>query len=343
MIWIYPEQLFLELKKELKSVYLLLGNDSYLLQESYLSIIKAAKILNFNTSVNLELDVYSDWKDVFNLFKTSSLFEKRKIFSLKFTQNYPVSYFKKNIPLLLSFIHDDLVLIIYIQGSNQISKSNIGLQYFNKKGIFVDCSTLTYGRMTAWIENQAQHMKLVIENLACQLLCYYYEGSLVLLHQILQNLSLIYPDGNLNFMRVKTVVTDSACFNINHWIEAILIGKKQRADRILRQLESMEVDLETLLCKIKSEVLMIINIKYGMEQRKSLFNLLKQYKVYKEYHRMLLSRAVKRLSLFKLYQSVGLLVQIELRYKKDYISLSWSSFEVLSAILCCDEKMILNI
>ncbi|URJ30070.1 DNA polymerase III subunit delta [Blochmannia endosymbiont of Camponotus sp.] len=343
MIWIYPEQLFLELQKELKSVYLLLGNDSYLLQESYLSIIKAAKILNFNTSINVELDIYSDWKDIFNLFKTSSLFEKRKIFSLKFTQNYPVSYFKKNIPLLFSLLHNDLVLIIYIQESNQISKNNIGLQYFDKKGIFVDCSPLTYGRMTTWIENQAKHMKLVIENLACQLLCYYYEGSLIFLHQVLQNLSLIYPDGNLNFIRVKKVVTDSACFNVNHWIEAILIGKKQRADRILRQLKYMEVDLEALLRKIKSEVLMIINIKYGMAQRKSLFSLLKQYKVYKEYRHMLLSRAVKRLSLFKLYQSLELLVQIELRYKKDYISLSWSNFEVLSALLCYDEKTILNI
>ncbi|WHL24810.1 MAG: DNA polymerase III subunit delta [Candidatus Blochmannia vicinus] len=339
MIRIYPEQLFLELKKELKSVYLLLGNDSYLLQESYLSIIKAAKILNFNTSVNLELDIYSDWKDVFNLFKTTNLFEKRKIFSLKFTQNYPISYFNKNIPLLFPLLHDDLVLIIYIQESKQMSKNNIWLQYFNKKGIFVDCSTLTYGRMTVWVENQAKHMKLVIENLACQLLCYYYEGSLILLNQMLQNLSLIYPDGNLNFARVRKVVTDSAYFNINHWVEAILVGKKQRADRILRQLEYMEVDLEKLLHKIKSEVLTIINIKYGMAQRKSFFSLLKQYKIYKEYHCTLLSRAVKRLSLSKLYQSVGLLVQIELRYKQDYISLSWSSFEVLSAILCYDEKI----
>ncbi|WP_331828255.1 DNA polymerase III subunit delta [Candidatus Blochmannia sp. SNP] len=338
MVWIYPEQLFLELKKELKSVYLLLGNDSYLLQESYFSIIRAANKLNFNTSVNIELDIYSDWKDVFNVFKTASLFEKRKIFSLKFTQNCPVSYFKKNVPLLFSFLHDDLVLIIYIQESNQISKNNIWLQYFNKKGTFVDCSALTYGRMTVWIENQANHMKLVIENLACQLLCYYYEGSLISLNQMLQNLSLIYPDGNLSFTRVKKVVTDSAHFNINHWVEAILMGKKQRADRILRQLEYMEVDLEKLLHKIKSEVLIIINIKYGMAQRKSLFSLLKQYKIYTEYHCMLLSRAVKRLSLSKLYQSVGLLVQIELRYKKDYISLLWSSFEVLSAILCYDEK-----
>ncbi|WP_159714229.1 DNA polymerase III subunit delta [Blochmannia endosymbiont of Camponotus nipponensis] len=342
MIWIYPEQLSIELKKELKSFYLLLGNDSFLLENSYVNIVNIAKILNFNESVNITLDMYSDWQHIHNLFKTSNLFEKRKILLLKFSQDYPVICFNKNVSSLSSLLHEDLILILHIYESNKINKNNILLEHFNKIGTFVDCNTLTHACLITWIENQAKHMKLVIENLAIQLLCYYYEGNLVLLNQILQNLSLIYPDGNLSFIRVKKIVTDSACFNINHWIEAILIGNKQRADRISKKLEHIGVDLETLLYKIKFEVLIITNIKYNMAQGKSLPNLLKQYKIHRKYHAALLSRAVKRLSLSRLYQTIELLVQIELKYKKDYICLSRSIFELLSLILCSDKKITLN-
>ncbi|URJ32581.1 DNA polymerase III subunit delta [Blochmannia endosymbiont of Camponotus sp.] len=339
MIWIYPEQLFIELKKELRSVYVLLGNDSYFLENSCLNIVNAARMLNFNEYVQISLDVHSDWENIFNLFRVSSLFEKRKILLLKFPQDYSVAILKKNAPLLFSLLHDDLVLILYIHESNQINKNNIWLQCF-KTGMFVDCSTPTHTRLIMWIENQAKNMKLVIENLACQLLCYYYEGNLTLLNQTLQNLSCIYPDGNLNFIRVKKIVTDSAYFNIYHWIESILTGNKQRADRILKKLEYIGVDLELLLCKIRSEMLMITNMKYNMVQGESLFNLLKQYKIYRKYHCMLLSRAVNRLSLYQLHQAIELLAQIELIYKKDYIVLSRSSFELLSLILCHDKRIV---
>ncbi|URJ23649.1 DNA polymerase III subunit delta [Blochmannia endosymbiont of Camponotus sp.] len=342
MIWIYPEQLFTDLKKELRSVYVLLGNDSYFLENSCLNIVNAARMLNFNEYVQISLDVHSNWENIFNLFRVSSLFEKRKILSLKFPQDYSVAILKKNAPLLFSLLHDDLVLILYIHESNQINKNNIWLQCFNKTGMFVDCSTPAHTRLIMWIENQAKNMKLVIENLACQLLCYYYEGNLTLLNQTLQNLSFIYPDGNLNFIRVKKIVTDSAYFNMNHWIESILTGNKQRADRILKKLEYIGVDLELLLCKIRSEILMITNMKYNMVQGESLFNLLKQYKIYKKYHCMLLSRAVNRLSLHQLHQAIELLAQIELIYKKDYIVLSRSSFELLSLILCHDKRIALK-
>ncbi|URJ28971.1 DNA polymerase III subunit delta [Blochmannia endosymbiont of Camponotus sp. C-046] len=342
MIWIYPEQLLIELKKKLRSVYVLCGNDSYFLRDSYLNIVQSARMLNFNESVNVELDMYFDWESIFNLFRVSSLFEKRRIFLLKFPQNYPVTFLKKNVPLLSSFLHDDLVLILHVHESNQINKNNIWLQCFRKIGMFVDCNTPSYTRLMMWVENKAKNMKLVIEDLACQLLCYYYESNLTLLNQTLHNLFLIYPDGNLNFIRVKKIATDSALFNMHHWIESILIGKKQRSDRILKQLEHVGVDLELLLFKIKSEILMLTNIKYSMLQGESLFNLLKKYKIYKKYHGTLLSRAVNRLSLYQLHQAIELLVQIELTYKKNYMDLSRSSFELLSLILCCDKQVVLT-
>lgn len=334
MIWIYPEQLLVRLRKELKSIYVLFGNDSCVLQDMQCNIIEQAKKLNFYEHINIELNVNFDWNKIFNLCRIPDLLKQRKILSLQFPQDYPAVYFNKYISLLSAFIYEDILLILYIYKPSYIKKDSFCFQFLSKIGTFIICITPKHTQLTAWIMDQARYMKFSIENLACRLLCYYYEDNLILLKQILQILSLIYSDGNLSFERVKKIVTDSACFNSNHWIEAILLGNKQRANRILQRLEYIDVNLEILLQKIQHEIFILINIKYNLKPTMSLYTLLKQYKIYEKYHCILLSKAVQRLSIHQLYKSLALLVQIELRYKKDYNCLSKSSFELLTTILC---------
>lgn len=334
MTWIYPEQLFMKLQTKLTSVYVLFGNDAYMFKISQFNIIKTAKILNLCEHIDIELDIYYDWNKIFNLCKTPDLFKQRKILSLRFSQNYPFTSFNKNILLLLSLIHKDILLILYIYISTYITKSNVCLPALKKIGTFVICTTLKYTQLIKWVMNQAEYMQISIEKLACQLLCFYYENNLILLTQILKILSLIYPDKHLSFIHVKKIVTDSAYFNVNHWIEAILIGKKQRANRILRHLECTGINLEILLQKIQHEIFILINIKYKLTSKIFLYTLLKQYKIYDQHHQILLIKAEKRLRIHQLYRSLALLVHIELKYKTKYNDISRKNLELLTIILC---------
>lgn len=334
VIWIYPEQLFIQLKKQLKCIYVLFGNDAYILQNSQFNIIKQAKTLNFNEHINIELDIYYNWDKIFNLCKIPDLLRQKKILSLKFPQDYSVFYFNKYISLLSSLIYKDILLILCIYKPYHIKKNDFCFQSLLKIGTFITCMTPKNTRLTTWVMNQANSMHLFLERLSCQLLCYYYEDNLILLKQILQLLSLIYSDGNLSFERVKKIVTDSVYFDANHWIEAILIGNSQRANRILQQLEHIDINLEILLQKIQNEIFILIDIKHNVRSNVSLYTLCKKHKIYKKYHYLLLSQAVRRLNINQLYRSLTLLVQIELRYRKNYDCISKANFELLTTILC---------
>lgn len=346
MIWINPEKLSLELKKSITSIYVLFGNNLFLLQDCQLNILKAASALYHIDNFNFKLHNNFDWNNIFNLCKMTPLFSQRKILSLHFPTNYPISLLNKKIPLLYSLIHANLILISLIYIPNQfLQEYKTWIQPFNKRSAkFINCMIPDHIRLDNWIKNQSKHMKMVIENSACQLLRYYYEGNNVLLYQTLQHLSLIYPDGNLSYERVKKVITDSASFSSNSWIESILIGNKQRANRILKELIQINNDLlYTLLRKIQDAILIITQIKYSITQKELLHILLKNYQIYNtQRHRMLFSKATQRLSIEQLNYSISLLVKMELKYYKNYMTLTKSNFELLTEILCNNKKFLLN-
>lgn len=343
MIWIDPERLSVELNKSFKFIYILFGNDLFYLQNSQLNIIRIiSSTCTCIENINIKLkNKYFNWNEIFNLCKINSLFTQYKILSLHFFENYPIDLLNENIPLLYSLINDNLILILLIHTSNQFQQQHrVWIKFCNNKQLItlVNCMIPNYIGIEKWLKNQSKHMKMTIENSACQLLFYYYEGNHALLYQTLQYLSLIYPDGNLNYLRVKNIITDSAFFNPNHWIEAILLGNKQRANRVLKKLIYINSDLYKLLRKIQHEILITFQIKHGIKQNQSLYMLFNKYKVYTKHQRIILSKAVQRLDFNQLAKSISFLTQIELKYYTNNITLVEMYFLWITEILCENYK-----
>lgn len=334
MFWISTQELYINLKKQIKPIYILFGNDFCLLQDTQKNILKIIKELFNNTEkLKIELNINTQWNEIFNFCKTITLFSKKKILFLNCFKDYPISYFYKKIDLLSSFIHEDLILVITIYTLHQPSVYTIWKKKFNDSTIFVNCIIQKSHQLEIWIKKQIKSMGLVIENSACQLLCYYYEGNNTLIKQILKILSLIYPDGNLSLSRIKKIIRDTASFNHNHWIESVLIGKKERAKRILQQLDHININWYTLLRKIQHEVLIILKIKCNLIKGKSLYELFKTHQIYIEYRRFIITRIMQKLHLTQLQIMISVLVQMELKYQR-YCMLNKSHFEILTEILC---------
>lgn len=334
MFWIHPKELLLTTKSQIKSIYILFGNDLCMLQDTQLHILKKICILYSVEKLQLELDINSNWNKIFHFCRTQSLFSKKKILLLNFPKDYPINDISKNIPILASFINADLILNLAIYTTNQPSQHTKWIKFLNNTAIFINCITPEHSQLETWIQNQSKYMKLNIENLACQLLCYYYEGNQILLKQILQYLSLIYPDGNLDFLRIKNIINDSAFFDYNHWIESLLQGKKKRANRVLKKLEHINFNWKILLYKIQIEILIIIQMKYSLMQKQSVSLLLKKYQVYTQYRRLILFKATQRFTVQQLQLVLSLLVNMEIKYHQQCIYLTRFHFEMITEILC---------
>lgn len=343
MIWIYPEKLSIELKKSIKTIYVLFGNHLCSLQNSQKNIIDITRD-SFNIkNFNFRLHNHFDWNKIFNLCKIIPLFEQRYILSLHTCLNYPTILLNKNIPLLRALMHNQIIIILIIHTSTQLQQHKTWTQFLNNDStVFINCITKNYTSLINWIQNQAKNMHINIDNSSCQLLCYYYEDNNVLLNQTLQYLSLVYPNEYVNYLQIKKTINDSALFASNHWIEAVLLGNKNRANRILKKITYKNNNLFKLLHHIQYEILIIIQIKYSLEKQEPLYTLFNKHKIYIHHRRLILLKATHRLHLKQLTQAISLLIQMELIYYQNNKNLSEFNFELLTEILCNNQKKPLN-
>ncbi|MGR5456953.1 DNA polymerase III subunit delta, partial [Vibrio alfacsensis] len=84
--------------------------------------------------------------------------------------------------------------------------------------------------------------------------------------QSLEKLSLLYPDGQLNLLRVQESLSRHNHFTVFHWIDAILEGKPKRANRILLQLEAEGIEAVILLRSIQKELQQLIKMQQMLTQ-----------------------------------------------------------------------------
>lgn len=335
MILVYPEQLESKLQKKLHLCYMLFGDDQLLLQESEERICTYAKALQFNEYISITLNTNPDWEAIYSTCQTLSLFSNRKILLLVMPENGINAATGEKLSMLAPMLNDEIMLILRGNKLTRALENSTWFKILSQNAVLVNCTTPEYTQLPHWVAARAKNMNLMLDDVVCQLLCQYYEGNLLALTQALKRLSLIYPDGNLPLPRVEAAINNASSFTILHWIDAILAGKSERANHILQQLQLKANNPVVLLRSIQREVLLLITIKRQIiaEIPVKVNTLFDRYKVLQK-RRTLLTQALQRLNLQQLYQSVTLMVKMELAIKQEYIYAAWPDITTLTLLLC---------
>lgn len=331
MIRLYPEQLAAQLNEQLRPVYLLLGNDPLLLQESQDLLRSQSHIAGFEEHHTIEIDSSTDWQGLFNQCQALSLFSARQTLLLLLPDNGPNAAINTQLETLVNLLHPDILLIIR---GNKFSKAQENASWYKQiadSAVLVSCQTPEHAQLPRWVAKRAGQMKLSLDDAANQLLCYCYEGNLLALSQALERLALIWPDGKLTLPRVEQAVSDAAHFTPFHWVDALLAGKSKRGLHILRQLRLEASEPIILLRSLQRELLLLLNLKRQMAKT-PLRNLLDQHRVWQN-RRPLISEALNRLSLTQVSQAIHLLVRAELTIKKDFGQSIWQELEDICIVM----------
>ncbi|AEI74790.1 DNA polymerase III subunit delta [Candidatus Moranella endobia PCVAL] len=328
MIRLYADQLGAQLQDSLCSCYLLFGNDQFLLRESQECIRNQAKSKQFNEHFRVTLDASTDWSFIFSLCQTRSMFANRQMLLFFLPDGVIPANMGKNMLQLASLLHDDLLLIL--RGSKWTStlENSTWFKALSPHAVLVSCTTPAQRQLPGWVVKRATSMKMKLDNAACQLLCYCYEGNLLALDQALAQLSLMYPDGSMTLSRVEAVVNDAAHFQPFQLIDAVLSGKSKRAVHILCQLKLEAVDPTILVRMFQRLVLQSLTMK-GKLQGANISNLCQN-------SQLLLTPQLelKRLTMLQLRDAVALMTKIELELKHNYDYPVWSELNALVLLLC---------
>lgn len=333
---IFPEGLQTALNKGLTPFYLLSGADLMLVGEAKDAIVAHARKQDFDEKTDITVATDTNWENLFEQAQCGGLFFTRQIFILNLPETINTTQ-QKSLHELLSLSHPDLLFILHLPKFSKAMEKQAWFTAIEANTTLVTCQTPDIAKMPTWLGYRAKAMNLQLDSEAIQLLCYSYEGNLLALKQALQLLQLQYGDKKIGHNQAKGIVEQSAQFTPFQWIDALLLGKINRAVRILRQLENEDVQAVVLLRILQKELMILLEISRSPQVIQSVQplytgNLKAEFDRLKIWQnkRAIYQNAVQRLSYRKLFLIIQSLAEIEKKVKQEFSDDIWNDLEKLS-------------
>ncbi|KHT45258.1 DNA polymerase III subunit delta [Vibrio sinaloensis] len=329
---IFADRLLEQVNKQLHPTYLLFGNEPLLLQESRQAIKKAALSQGFEERHRFAIDSSFDWNLVYDCCQAMSLFSARQIIELELPESGVNAAIAKELLALADMLHQDVLLVVI---GTKLTKAQENAKWFkalSTNGCWVNCLTPDIQRLPQFVQARCRALNLKPDPEAIQMLAQWHEGNLFALTQSLEKLALLYPDGQLNLIRLEESLSRHNHFTAFHWIDALLAGKANRAQRIMRQLEAEGVEMVILARTIQKELQQLLAM-LQMMQTEPIGRVFESYRIWQS-KRPLYSAALTRLSIANVKTLLQLLAKIEILTKTQYDQSSWPLLHQLSTQMC---------
>lgn len=325
---IYAEKLAETLAKGLSPAYLIFGNEPLLLEEATAQVEQQAKMQGFDEIYRFTADASIDWAEVFDRCQSMSLFSSRQILEILIPESGPGASVTTQLLALTERLNPDILLLIRGQ---KITKAQENAKWFKTlaaQGCHVNCLTPDRKRLPLFVKTRCRKLKLSPDQEAIQLLAQWHEGNLFALSQSLEKLALLYPDGQLTRIRLEESLSKHHHFTPFHWVDALLEGKANRSQKILRQLEMEGVEPVILLRTIQKELTLLWKLS-AKQPSKPLATLFHEYRVWNN-RRPIYTQALARLSIPQLTDLIGQLKNIEYMVKTQYSENPWLKLQQFS-------------
>ena len=333
---IFADKLSGQLQRQLQNVYLVFGNEPLLILESRDAINQTAKQAGFLEKYYFTIDAQLNWNDVFDCCQALSLFSSKKVIELEVPESGINAAIGKALVELSGLLNPDIILILF---GSKLTKQQENAKWFktlHQHGSWVSCLTPDIQRLPQFVLTRCQKLNLHPDPEALQMLAQWHEGNLLALVQSLEKLALLYPDGELTLVRLEDSLNRYNHFTPFHWADALLAGKANRAQRILRQLEAEGIEPVILLRTIQRELSLLIQYKKELQQL-SHGQLFDKYRIWQS-KRPLYSSALQRLTPKQMNRLLKLLTQAEILVKTQYDQSPWPVIAQLSLEFCASES-----
>ncbi|CAM2922377.1 DNA polymerase III subunit delta [Vibrio diazotrophicus] len=325
---VYADKLADSLQRSLLPVYLIFGGEPLLTQESVKAIENKALSEGFEEKHHFTVDNNLDWTQVYDCCQSLSLFSSRQIIVLEIAESGLNAALSKSLATVADYLNPDIVLIVM---GNKLTKAQENTAWFKAlmaNGCLVNCLTPELSRLPQFVMARCRTLGLTPDAEAVQMLAQWHEGNLFALMQSLQKLALNYPDGQLTLIRLQESLDRHNHFTPFHWMDALLEGKANRAQRILRQLEAEAIEPIILMRTLQKELFLLLQMKQQLNTI-GIGAVFDKHRVWQN-KRPLYSAALQRLSLSKLQHLIRLLAQIEVLAKTQYEQPCWPLLHQLS-------------
>ncbi|MFC0179885.1 DNA polymerase III subunit delta [Thorsellia kenyensis] len=319
----------------IKQKYLINGNEPLLIFESSQKITALAKSLEFTEYHLFTIEAKTDWNEIFSLCEGMSLFSQKLIIYLNLPDSALGTSITEKLSILDTLIHEDIILIFtYPRSAYPLEKLKWFKDFFADNSLIINCQPPTREQLPQWVTQRQNRLGLKLEHEAILSLCYHYEGNLLALNQILQQIQLLFGEKPVSKMQLENILFDAAHFTSTHFVDAALSGSLKRAFHIAKQLQDEEFEIIILLRQLQSELMQLIKIK-SQHPPADLRVIFDNLNIWKN-RRPLYTQTLQRLNFVDIAKAIEMLSEIEIKAKTIVSDSLWK--DLLDIVILLSNK-----
>jgi len=289
------EQLEAHLARELRSLYVIHGDEPLLALEAGDAIRARARTNGFSERVVLAAERGFHWSELAASGASLSLFSDRKLIELRLPSGKPGNDGAATIEAFCAKLPPDMLTLVTLPRLDRAGQNSPWFKALEAKGVVVNIYSVERARLPEWIAVRLARQKQRASAETLQFLADCVEGNLLAAHQEIQKLALLLPAGELDFEAVREAVLNVARYDAQKLSEAMLSGERARLARMLEGLRGEGEAPPRVLWILAEEIRAIARVQAGLAAGRPLPELLRESRVWGDARQSLVARAARKL------------------------------------------------
>jgi len=233
------DQLTAQLKRGLRPLYTVWGDEPLLAQEAGDAIRAAARASGCTErQVHTVAGAHFDWSSLLGASQAMSLFADRQLIEIRIPSGKPGKDGSEALQRYCQTLSDDVVTLVQLPRLDRTQLNSAWFTALDGAGLAVRVDPVDRKALPQWIAQRlnAQGQRVQDGEAGQHTLAFFadrVEGNLLAAHQEIQKLGLLYPAGELSFGQIEAAVLNVARYDVFKLGVAVLSGQVARALRML--------------------------------------------------------------------------------------------------------------
>lgn len=264
---LYPDKLSSHLTSgKLLPVYLVAGDEPLQVGESADAIRAAARADGFESREVFFAERGFDWQSLLSAGNAMSLFAERRILEVRLPTGKPGDAGGKALAELAANPPEDTLLLVV---SARVDKKLKWVKALDSAGALVECWPLEPRDLPRWINERMRGAGLAADDDAAKMLAERVEGNLLAAKQEIDKLALLFEGSQARAEDIRDAVANSARFDVFALVDAALMGRADRALRILDGLREEGVEPVLIIWALSREIRNLTDMAFRVAKGES--------------------------------------------------------------------------
>ena len=315
------------LRQPLRPVYILTGQDAYLLNDAARSIKNVWRQRGEYDERIIDLNTPADWSLLKSEASSYSLFSEFVLIDARLDKKSIDAMGKK---ILQQYIqHSNPRCLIILRAPNVPNKLLQTLAN-NDQTVLIQAYPFAPAELQRWIIAELKNKRILYAPEVPALIHQYTQGNMLACAQLIEKLALVIPENTaLTIEQLKEQLHDQCDFQLYELADACLTGRAEKAIHLLRQACQNKTEPTLILWLLTQEIRLLVQLDFLRVQSVSLTTACSQLKIWPQRAQSYESTRL-RIKGLKLQQLLQSCQQLDEQIKSNMNRFIWQGLETLA-------------